>query len=125
MDSLRYSEEKSVVSHENSSKSVCPVTNAALVLGSKWDLVIINHLLKNSFRFNELKDKISKALDKPLTAASLSRILKKLEKSGIVERVIKSPIGENIEISYKLTKMGYDLESTLNELKDWGTKYLI
>ncbi|OLS28371.1 MAG: putative HTH-type transcriptional regulator YybR [Candidatus Heimdallarchaeota archaeon LC_2] len=108
----------------NSSEDECPLSKASLLLSSKWDLIVINNIHKNKVRFSELKEKISSRLDKPVTASSLSRILKRLEINSIVKRNVKSNSGESIEISYELTQQGKDLLPVIKQLQNWGEKYL-
>ena len=71
-----------------------------------------------------MKEKISSRLDKPVTASSLSRILKRLERNTIIERNVKSNSGESVEISYILTQQGKDLLPVIKQLQNWGQKYL-
>lgn len=106
------------------SNDECPLSKASLLLSSKWDLIVINNIQKYQIRFSELKDKISSGLDKPVTASSLSRILKRLEINNIVKRNVKSNSGETIEISYQLTQQGEDLLPVIKQLQNWGEKYL-
>lgn len=101
---------------------MCPLAQTALFLNSKWDLVVVYNLLEKPLRFSELKEKISIGLSKELTASSLTRILRKLEIDGILERIINKQIGESIEITYTLTQSGRELEPAIQELRKWGIK---
>ena len=104
---------------------LCPLAEAALLLSSKWDLIIIHNLFAGALHFSELKDKISNSLPKPVTSSSLTRILRKLEGFGLINRIVKSPVGNPIEILYELTEKGMDLRAVIKELKGWGEKYLL
>lgn len=102
----------------------CPLSKAALLLSSKWDLIVIHNIETTPIRFSELKEKISAGIDKPVTASSLSRILKRLEQTNIIRRKVKSQIGESIEISYELTNKGIDLKPVIHNLQKWSEKHL-
>lgn len=104
---------------------LCPLSEAALLLNSKWDLVVIHNLLEGPQRFSQLKEKISQGLENTITSSSLTRILRKLETEELLERDISVEKGESVEIKYKLTKKGAALETTIEELKRWGSEYLI
>lgn len=104
---------------------VCPLSEAALLLNSKWDLVVIHNLMDQPLRFSELKDKISKGLDTPITSSSLTRILRKLESENLLCRDISAEVGESVEINYELTSSGYALKAAIEELKKWGAQYLL
>ena len=101
----------------------CPLSLAALFLSSKWDLVVIYNLLERPLRFSELRERISKGLRKDLTPSSLTRILRKLEVDGIIEKTVTTSLGEGVEVTYGLTTQGKDLEPTLRELRIWGLRY--
>jgi DNA-binding HxlR family transcriptional regulator len=102
--------------------ATCPLATASIVLSSKWDLIVIYNLLDGEKHFSELKSLISQGLERPMTASSLSRILKKLEKEGIVIRSVDTS-SRNVEITYALTNKGADLKDVINSLKKWGQKY--
>lgn len=102
----------------------CPLSKASLLLSSKWDLIVIHNIGNGPIRFSELKEKISAGIEKPVTASSLSRILKRLEINNIIRRKVKSQIGESIEISYELTKKGNDLKPVIHNLQKWSEKHL-
>jgi DNA-binding HxlR family transcriptional regulator len=48
--------------------------------------------------------------------------LKKLEINGIIDRKVYAEVPPKVE--YSLTEKGQTLDKILNELKDWGKKYL-
>jgi len=105
-------------------ESQCPLSKASLLLSSKWDLIVIHNIKNGPIRFSELKEKISAGIDKPVTASSLSRILKRLEINQLIKRNVKSQIGESIEISYELTTRGKDLNPVILYLQEWSKKHL-
>lgn len=106
------------------SGDLCPLAEAALLLSSKWDLIIIYNLIDGPLRFSQLKEKISSGIRTPITSSSLTRILRKLESEELVERDISAEVGESVEITYQVTPRGLALQSTISELKKWGSEFL-
>ena len=102
-------------------KKYCPVAIASMTLSSKWDLVIIHSLLSHSSRFSELKRKISGSFPGELTASSLTRVLRRLESSGLV---VKESVKGSVYPMYGLSQKGKDLQPVLNELYKWGEKHI-
>lgn len=102
----------------------CPLSEAALLLSSKWDLIVVYNLLDGPHHFNRLKEKISIPLPKELTSATLSRSLKKLEIDGLAQRNVKSEVGQPVKILYSLTKKGEELEPVISELYKWSQKWI-
>ena len=82
------------------------------LLGSKWGLLITHTLGTNTLRFTELQ----KALPQP-TQKVPSTTLRKLERSGIVDRRIYPTVPPQVE--YKLTSIGLDLLKLSGVLSDW------
>ncbi len=101
----------------------CPLAMASLLLSSKWDLIIISNLMTGPKHFQELKNMISQGIEGSITPASLSRVLKRLQEEGLIERQVKVKEFAPVEIMYGLTQMGEDLRPVLDELRKWGEKY--
>ena len=102
-------------------KNYCPVAVASMVLSSKWDLILVHSLLDHPMRFSEMKRKISNSFPGELTASSLSRVLRRLESSGLVLKEMTEGCSHP---TYSLTQKGKDLEPVLDELYRWGQKYI-
>ena len=103
----------------------CPLAQAALLLSSKWDLILIYNLMDEPLRFSQLKDKISAGISTPITSSSLTRILRKLESEELITRQINAEVGESVEIIYELTVKGRALRPAIIELKKWSSDFLI
>ncbi len=101
----------------------CPLAMASLLLSSKWDLIIISNLITGPKHFQELKKLISMGIEGEITPASLSRVLKRLQESNLVEREVILKDLEPVEILYHATPMAKDLQPVLEELRKWGDKY--
>lgn len=103
---------------ENSTKYLeCPLTNAMNVIGGKWKIVILGHLLSDEKRFGELKRSIQGISQKMLTQQ-----LRELEKDGIVHREIYKEIPPKVE--YSLTDFGRSLEPIINQLWSFGEEVI-
>ena len=103
---------------ENSKKYLqCPLTNAMNVIGGKWKIVILGHLLKKEKRFGELNRAIQGVTQKMLTQQ-----LRELEKDGIVHREIYKEIPPKVE--YSLTDFGRSLEPIVNQLWAFGEEII-
>ena len=57
----------------------CPHATAQRVLSGKWTLLVLLHLEDGPMRFNELQRRLP-----DMTAATLSKLLKRMEDDGIV-----------------------------------------
>ncbi len=96
----------------------CPVEAAARIIGQKWTLQIVHHLLHTpSLRFCELQESLG-----GVNPSTLSSRLKMLEEVGMVERVQISDIPPHVE--YSLTSMGRELDGVLHEVCRWSSQWL-
>jgi DNA-binding HxlR family transcriptional regulator len=97
---------------------LCPVDEAARIVGQKWTLQIVHHLLDGrSRRFCELQDALGK-----VNPSTLSSRLKMLEEAGLVNRSQISDIPPHVE--YRLTAMGAELSGVISEITRWSNHYL-
>ncbi|MQA08723.1 MAG: transcriptional regulator [Pseudonocardiaceae bacterium] len=94
----------------------CDVEAALEVIGGKWKLVILRHLLEGTKRFNEL----DKALH-GITPRMLTRQLRELETDGLVQRTVYPQVPPKVE--YSVTDIGESLRAITNELEQWGHNY--
>lgn len=77
------------------------------------------YLLKEGpIRFNELQ----RRMPENMTHTTLSRQLKQLEDSGLIERKVYSEIPPKVE--YELSDVGMKFNRVLDELEVWGTEYI-
>lgn len=91
----------------------CPVTRAVGVLGGKWKLHIVFHLMPGTKRFSELRRAIPDVTQQMLTAQ-----LRELEADGIVTRTVYPVVPPKVE--YCLTPLGAKLKSVTDALEFWG-----
>lgn len=96
----------------------CPVDEAARIIGQKWMLQIVHHLLDcEPRRFCELQEALG-----GVNPSTLSSRLKMLEEEGLVRRIQVSAIPPHVE--YSLTEMGCELRDVIEAIIDWSNRWL-
>jgi DNA-binding HxlR family transcriptional regulator len=97
---------------------ICPVDEAARIIGQKWTLQIVHELLDHSTRrFCELQEALG-----GVNPSTLSSRLKMLEEEGLVHRAQVSTIPPHVE--YSLTPMGHELHGVIREITKWSNTWL-
>lgn len=97
---------------------LCPVEQAARILGQKWTLQIVHHLMTHgSLRFCELQEALG-----GVNPSTLSSRLKMLEEEGLVQRSQISTLPPHVE--YCLSEMGRQLAAVLGEIIKWSSSWL-
>ncbi|HEV7790033.1 MAG TPA: helix-turn-helix domain-containing protein [Pseudonocardia sp.] len=94
----------------------CTVEVAMAVLGGKWKLVILRHLLTGTRRFGELHRAIS-----GVTPRMLTRQLRELEADGLLRRTVYAQVPPKVE--YSVTELGESLRDIADRLEQWGRWY--
>lgn len=102
--------------HVTAMPEQCMVEAATEVLGGKWKLVILRHLLAGTRRFGELHRMIP-----GITARMLTRQLRELESDGLVQRVVYAQVPPKVE--YSATSIGASLQEITDRLEAWGRWY--
>ena len=98
-------------------RSQCPVTNSLEIIGDKWTLVIIRDLFLGKKTYSDFQES-----PEGIPTNILADRLKRLESSGIVEKI---PYQDNpVRYEYRMTHKGKDLGKVLGALKEWGLKYI-
>jgi len=96
----------------------CPVEAAAKIIGQKWTIQIIHHLLNcPNKRFCELQEELG-----GVNPSTLSSRLKMLEDEGMVRREQISAIPPHVE--YSLTDKGRELAPVIAEIARWSNRWL-
>ncbi|MBB4929668.1 DNA-binding HxlR family transcriptional regulator [Lipingzhangella halophila] len=80
----------------------------------KWSLQVLDTLCERTSRFNELRRAIPAVTQKSLTAT-----LRRLERNGMVERVIVRT--RPIAVEYRITPLGTTLQELIDALLRWTT----
>jgi len=86
------------------------------VIGGKWKLVILCHLMDGVKRFGELKRGMP-----DITQKMLTQQLRELEDDGIIHREVFVQVPPKVE--YSLTEYGRTMEVVLNVMADWGQNH--
>lgn len=99
----------------NKPTEYCPVTACMEELGSKWKPIILFRVSMGINRFSTLLRNIE-GINKQM----LSKQLKELEKSEILERKMFAEIPPRVE--YSITPKGKSLMPVVQAMKKWGQK---
>ncbi|MCW4458906.1 helix-turn-helix domain-containing protein [Microbacterium sp. MPKO10] len=83
----------------------------------KWSLQILDVLCESPRRFNELRRAIPAVTQKSLTSA-----LRRLERNGMVDRVIVST--RPVAVEYRIAALGTTLQDLIDALLSWSATNL-
>ena len=100
------------------SEEICPVAEAAKLLGDKWTLIVLRDLAYGARRFKELEQS-----GEGISPSMLAARLRQLEEEGIVTRTSYNEIPPRVE--YELTEKGRDALQVVEALRTYGTRWLI
>ncbi|MDF2560359.1 MAG: MarR family transcriptional regulator [Microbacterium sp.] len=79
----------------------------------KWSLGVLNELCVRPLRFSELRRAIPAVTQKSLTAT-----LRRLERNGIVERVVIST--RPVAVEYRITPLGKTIRPPIDAILAWA-----
>ncbi|MRX66119.1 winged helix-turn-helix transcriptional regulator [Maribacter luteus] len=85
------------------------------MIGGKWKPIILFHISKGTNRFSKLILAIE-----GINRQMLSKQLKSLEKSGVIDRTLYPEIPPRVE--YVLTPKGRSLLPVVQSMNRWGNK---
>src|SRR5688572_12751345 len=91
----------------------CPVETTLEAIGGRWKVLVIHHLLEGTKRFGELTRLLN-----GISARTLTRQLRELAESGVIERYVHQQIPPKVD--YSLTPLGRKLTPILYAMHDWG-----
>lgn len=77
-----------------------------------WSVRVLERLCTRPMRFNELRREIP-----AVTQKSLAATLKRLERNGILSRILIS--SRPIAVEYRITPLGKTLRDPIDALLDW------
>ena len=102
----------------NIKTSKCPIFESADLIGKKWTIALLQEISANGDRgFNYIFRRLGK-----ISPKILSRRLREMEISGIIERDIsrnKAPA----RAKYKVTEKGAELQKIIGQLRKWQIRY--
>ena len=93
----------------------CPVSQSIDLLGDRWTLGVVFHLLLGRTRFGELRDVMPR-----IPPATLSKRLKLLVQADIITRTER----DGGRIDYEPTQAGAELYDVMYQLGVWGTRWI-
>ncbi|TWF76189.1 HxlR family transcriptional regulator [Pseudonocardia hierapolitana] len=80
----------------------------------KWSLQVLDALCERPLRFNDLRRAIPLVTQKSLTAT-----LRRLERNGMVERIVTST--RPVAVEYRISALGKSLQDLIDALLQWTT----
>jgi DNA-binding HxlR family transcriptional regulator len=80
----------------------------------KWSLQVLDALCERPLRFNDLRRAIPVVTQKSLTAT-----LRRLERNGMVDRVVTST--RPVAVEYRISPVGRTLQDLIDALLHWTT----
>lgn len=97
--------------------SVCPIANAARLLGDRWTLVIIRDLADGPLRFSEIEEAAG-----GISPRTLADRLRQMEERGLVTRESFREIPPRVQ--YTLTPKGSATLPVISALREFGEGWL-
>jgi DNA-binding HxlR family transcriptional regulator len=83
----------------------------------KWSLEVLNELCEGPARFSELRRVIP-----AVTQKSLTTTLRRLERNGIIERIVLST--RPVAVEYRITPLGKTLRPPIDAILKWATEQI-
>ncbi len=94
----------------------CPAEVTADLIGGRWKIVLLWHLLQGVHRFSDLQRAVPGITQKVLTHQ-----LRDMEKSGLLNRTMYAEVPPKVE--YQLTPFGLTLKPVVDAMHQWGTEH--
>lgn len=83
----------------------------------KWSLLVLNELCERPLRFAQLRRVIPAVTPKSLTAT-----LRRLERNGILERVVLGT--RPVAVEYRITPLGKTFRAPVEGILQWAADYM-
>lgn len=83
----------------------------------KWSLLVLNELCERPLRFGELRQIIESVTPKSLTAT-----LRRLERNGIIERVVLGT--RPVAVQYRITPLGKTFRAPVEGILQWAAEQM-
>jgi DNA-binding HxlR family transcriptional regulator len=94
----------------------CPAEFTLAMIGGRWKIPILFHLLGGRKRFTEL----ARALN-GVTQKMLTQQLREMQRNGLVERKVFAQVPPKVE--YSLTNLGVTLRPVVDAMCRWGEEH--
>lgn len=98
----------------------CPIEASLDVLSGRWKGLLLFRICHRPRRFSELFKSLPQ-----VSQRMLARQLRELEASRLIRRTVSVPEGKPAQVQYTATEAGIALSPLLNQLRDWGARYLL
>ena len=105
-----------IMQRKSFARQQCPVARALDCVGEWWSIVILRDAFHGLSRFDEFQESLG------IASNMLSRRLKALVKSGLLERRVYQR--RSTRYAYALTARGRDFLPVILTLVAWGNRYL-
>ena len=96
----------------------CPIEATIDLIGGKYKVLILWHLIDSTLRFNQISKLIPHATPKMLTQQ-----LRELEKDNLIVRKVYPVVPPKVE--YSLSTFGKSIIPILDAMCNWGRDYLV
>lgn len=96
--------------------STWPLERTLQIIGGRWKLFVVGHLLPGPRRLSELERGVSGISQKVLIQQ-----LRELEAHGLVRRTVHAEVPARVE--YALTELGDSLRPVIVQLQSWGVHH--
>lgn len=83
----------------------------------KWSIAVLNELCERPSRFSQLRRAIPNVTQKSLTGT-----LRRLERNGIVERVVLST--RPVAVEYRITPLGKTFRAPVDAILEWAAAHM-
>jgi len=93
--------------------SECPAEFTLAMIGGRWKIPLIFHLMDGPRRFSELSRALAGVSQKMLTQQ-----LREMERNGLVERKVYAQVPPRVD--YELTALGKSLKPVVDAMCEWG-----
>jgi DNA-binding HxlR family transcriptional regulator len=117
LEGLRVTRRASSGRQAGTRRSVCPIACTLDLVGDRWTLLIVRDLFFGKHRFSEFLES-----DEGIKTNILTERLKRLERSGLVDRSRYQEHPPRHE--YHLTEAGRDLAPMVKAIFAWGCAHL-
>jgi len=97
--------------------AVCPIANAARLLGDRWTLVLLRDMADGPMRFSELED-----MSGGISPRTLVDRLRQMEMQGMIRRESFREIPPRVQ--YSLTDKGFATLPVIEALRHFGESWL-
>jgi DNA-binding HxlR family transcriptional regulator len=97
-------------------EGLCPIAEAAKLLGDKWTLILLRDLARGACRFKALVES-----GEGISPSILTGRLRELEEKGVISRTSYNEIPPRVE--YSLTEKGRDVLPVIEALRVYGSRW--